>query len=594
MREGRGHASEKNKKNKKGTSSEAAASSLGCSAAELEQLKGLLALLRSGSPVLSSLVEAGRACGSSPQVVTGAKGLDKKKSGDSNQKAAAEGQQASRGKQAATEWIEVQFKPRKNVEQSTEQPKSSTKVVTSSNATAVNSVVELTTDKACFCMASMAEAKKAMAELSSARPMAVLAPGPVDGKGQKVPVVVEKEGKECSWTRWLIQLGTEDVVLDYSGITAGGRVGATNTKVVVFGRFGKCPPDVWTALQQNPKSAVDTWLKRTVGLAEVGRLHPPRLSNEELSVVAEVPPGDVAKVEQASGGNGLFARRFIETAEDRAEQRIVPLQVQHDRLAALRIAKSKGTLVQGVVPTRRGWGIRVLAENFQAVLTDVNPTAQADLLGDEYVVSGLPLSWGSANVKEFLGEWAAKPVGRPVRAGFTNSWTVRAEQPPPASKLLNQDPLGLNVVGIVTKKEFRPRPNKTVLKMKTGTASAKPQLPKSWAERIKGTAEASSAEEPQARQRQEETIQAKAAETSTPPCMPSVGPSPANFMAQLQAMIANAIVPLQQEIFAIKEAMAEDAGGDEEDMKDSSKRMAENGCRDPGPANKTAKVMQNS
>ena len=192
----------------------------------------------------------------------------------------------------------------------------------------------------------------------------------------------------------------------------------------------------------------------------------PRLVNDELSVVAEVPPGDIAKVELSSGENGLFSRRFVESEEDRTKQRIVPLEPQHDRLAALRIAKSKGVLALGVVPTRRGWGIRVLAESFQAVLADINPAEQAELLGDAYLVSGLPLSWGSANVKEFLGAWAARPVGRPIRVGFTNTWTVKAEQPPPATKLRNGDPLGLNVIGIVSKKEFRTKPNRVVLQMK--------------------------------------------------------------------------------------------------------------------------------
>ena len=341
---------------------------------------------------------------------------------------------------SATAWEQVPSKHKVPAKQEDKQEVTPVEVLTSCNAIAVGSIKELTNDKACFCMASMSDARKAISELSSDKPMAILVPGPVDGNGKQVPVVVRKEGKECSWTRWLVRLGKKEVVFDYSGVTAGGRVGATNTKVVVFVRQGKCPTDVWTSLKQNPKAAVDMWLKQTAGLAKVGRLYAPRLVNEELSVVTEVPPGDVARVELASGENGLFSRRFVESPEDRAKQRVVPLETQHDRLAALRIAKSKGALSLGVVPTKRGWGVRVLAENFQSVLADVNPTAQADFLGEEYVVSGLPLSWGSANVAEFLGKWAAKPVGTPRRVGFTNTWSVRAEQPPPSTTLRNGDP----------------------------------------------------------------------------------------------------------------------------------------------------------
>ena len=119
------------------------------------------------------------------------------------------------------------------------------------------------------------------------------------------------------------------------------------------------------------------------------------------------------------------------------------------------------------------------SKELQAVLADVNPEAQADFLGEEYVVSGIPLSWNSANVKQFLGMWAAKPVGRPARVGFTNTWSVRAEQPPPASALRNPDPLGLNVLALFSKKEYRPKQNKVVLKMKKGTGS-KEALDHGW------------------------------------------------------------------------------------------------------------------
>ena len=140
---------------------------------------------------------------------------------------------------------------------------------------------------------------------------------------------------------------------------------AANVKVAVLGREGKSPKDVWKALQQAPKAAVDTWLKKKAGLTEVGRIHAPRLINEELSVVAAIPPHDITRVELASGENGLFSQRFVETAEDREQQRVVPLDKQHDRLAALRIARSKGSLALGVVPTRRGWDIRVQAKSFR-------------------------------------------------------------------------------------------------------------------------------------------------------------------------------------------------------------------------------------
>ena len=50
----------------------------------------------------------------------------------------------------------------------------------------------------------MADAKKATSELSSDKPMAILAPGQIEGRGTQVPIVVKKEGKVFSWTRRIV------------------------------------------------------------------------------------------------------------------------------------------------------------------------------------------------------------------------------------------------------------------------------------------------------------------------------------------------------------------------------------------------------
>ena len=556
-----------------GTGASGSSTSLaGASSEELMLLSQLLQLLRSGSSELKGLLGASTGSSQPSPAQKAPAPLKKDK------------------EQPATDWVQAPSRFKVPAKPENKQEVTPVEVLTSCNANAVGSIKELTTDKACFCMASMADARKAISELSSDKPMAILVPGPVDGTGRQVPVVVRKEGKECSWTRWLVQLGKQDVAFDYSGVTAGGRVGATNTKVVVFGRQVKCPADVWASLQQNPKAAVDMWLKKTVGLTEVGRLYAPMLVNEELSVVAEIPPGGVARVELASGENGLFSRRFVESPEDRAKQRVVPLEAQHDRLAAMRIAKSKGALSLGVVPTKRGWGIRVLAENFQTALADVNPTAQADFLGEEYVVSSLPLSWGSANVAEFLGQWAAKPVGRPRRVGFTNTWSVRVEQPPPASTLRNGDPLGLNVIGVVSKKEYRPKPNQVVLRMRPGPTSKNTQMPRSWAETVKIPA----ATNPAMRQRPAQQVRsASPAEAPSAPTLPNGSAPPADFMAQLQAMIVAAVKPLQEEIAAIKEVVDQDMQDEaeaeaseeevEEDAEDETMKEAKRFAEVPEP-----------
>ena len=213
----------------------------------------------------------------------------------------------------------------------------------------------------------------------------------LDGKGVETQVIVkDSRGEKQTRTRFLVQLGHGDVTFDHSLVAYGKEVGQVNKKVVVYGVNGKCPKEVWKSLTDNPKSAVDKWLKTTAGLTEVGHLGKPRLVDEVLQVVAEVPPGAVEKTIASSGQGGLFAREFLEN-EQTSQLSKVPLPIEHDRAAALRIAASLGNKARGVVPTRKGWAVQVLSAHFQEVAQEVNPDRAALWAGAEYEVSGLPL-----------------------------------------------------------------------------------------------------------------------------------------------------------------------------------------------------------
>ena len=198
-----------------------------------------------------------------------------------------------------------------------------------------------------------------------------------------------------------------------------------------------------------------------------------------------------------------------------------------------------------------------------------------------------------------LMAWAAKPVGRPRRVGFTNMWSVRAEQPPPATTLRNADPLGLNVIGVVSKKEYRPRPNQVVLRMKPGATNKNTQMPRSWAETVKGPVATTTPAGP--RPVQQVHVFASPGEVPPAPTLPK-GPAPqADFMAQLQAMIVAAVKPLQEEITAIKgavnqdmqdQAEAEDSEEDDEDDEDEEDEIvkeAKRGVEEPEAAGKPQK-----
>ena len=545
----------------------------GASPTELQLLSSLLQLIRSGSPLVQSLLSASQ---SQPQPSAPAqeRAVDEvAKSSRAKLQGQEEVSQRRKETPAATKpgWQVQMPKRSSQAEPKAEAAADVSEVVSPSNAEAVESTGKLTRDKACFCLTTKAGAVKALAELSSPLPMAVLAPTKIGDKGTEVSVLVKKGKSVTSWTRFLVQLGKEDVVFDHSQVPKGGRVTDANVKLVVYGRQHKSPDDVWKSLQSTPKAVVDAWLKKTAGLQEVGRLHNPRLVAEsgELSVVAEMPPAEATKAEVVSGEGGLFVRRFLETEADRARQRVVPLDTKHDRLASLRVAKSLPGVALGVVPTRRGWGIRVAAEKYEQVLAEVNPEAQATLAGSDYLVSGLPLSWGQNNVKTFLGAWDARPVGQPTRVGFRNTWTVRATQEPPNTCLQNHDPLGLNVLATISVKEYRPRSPKvkTVLKLQSEQSTKETKLPKSWAAvAAQGTASRTVNKSPceSAALHSAQTLRTDQPQAmAAPPQSPQVQAFPPDFMTQLQAMIQSVVrtemKPVYAELEQVRAVVDEDA-----------------------------------
>ena len=554
-------------------------SSLGCSPAELEQLKELLVLLRSGSPVLKPVANSSKeSCILKPEV-SGVTPPEKSPS--------------TSAKVNPTDGWHVQKTTKTTkTDVAMKSCTSGIELLSPCNASAVSGVSELTVNKACVCLASVEEAKKAIAELSSPLPMAMLVPIRIDGRGVEQPVLVKKtDGQNATWTRLLIQLGKEDVVFDQSKVPVGGHVGNTNVRVVVYGKEGKTPDDLWQSFRSSPKAIADRWLKNTAGLSECGRIQGPRLVEDTLSIVVEVPPAMVEKVLCASAEQGVFSREFLDENQT-SKTRIVPVDLRHDRMAALRVAQSLQGKAFGVVPTKKGWGIRVPADSFDAVLAEVNPDARESLVGDLYTVSGLPLSWNRDNVKAFLGSWSATPVGRPMRVGFRQTFTVRAKQPPPTTTLRNPDPLGLNVLALISLKEHRPNKNKTVMtfrpKNKTGPNSSRAAASRTWVDAVKSPATAKLPETRTPASTASATPPGGAARTLDVSVL--TAPSHTNdFMMQLQKMMEAIVAPIQNEITQMKKVMEEDledqmeADEEESDAEEQEQQNSEKITEKTGP-----------
>jgi hypothetical protein len=400
------------------------------------------------------------------------------------------------------------------------------------NADVVAGVDFLTQSKACVALVSFSEAKKVVAELSSPLPMAILSTRKVDDKGEELAVLVkDKLGKLQTRTRFLVQLGAKPVTFNQSHFAKGGEVGELRKPVVVFLAQEKTSKDMWENALKNPKQMTDQWLRSVLQTESIGRIQEPRLSEGTLSAVAYVLAGNVDLVLKASGQQGVLSRPYWDSDRQPEMFAKVFLDCKHDREAALRIASSVKEKAWGLMSTKKGWAIRVLAADQQAIQTQTNPSFQ---VGKVYKVSGLPLSWHEENVKKILGDWDAMPI-KSFRIGFRATWLVRSSQPPPATTLTNSDPVGLNVLAVISESEPRPQKTREVLR----PANLKP-----------GTGNAVCKES--ASQRQPPPVQRQ-------PTAPKKVPSrdqpafelPESALASIQAAIAAALAPLQAKLHAM-------------------------------------------
>ena len=106
-----------------------------------------------------------------------------------------------------------------------------------------------------------------------------------------------------------------------------------------------------------------------------------------------------------------------------------------------------------------GWSVRVLPEDYEEVLKELRPDDFANFIGVDYLVTGLPMDWGSAAVAKFIAPWDDHAIVRySRRSGWNKHWVVRSKQDPPTEPLVNPDEMGLKVLAVI--RELQPRVNK--------------------------------------------------------------------------------------------------------------------------------------
>lgn len=366
-------------------------------------------------------------------------------------------------------WQDVSRKKKKKVESAGVQSAAETATTASEevslaegqfSAPPVVTVAEMREGVPGICLAkTQAEAKKALAEIKSTKPLAILSPKQLDSSSVQMQVKVKKDGKTLAWMRWLTQLGTGEVSLvnakgSLAQKAAGEgekKVAAGTKRVVLTAHQAHMTASNWKALSHNPIATARTWLLQRAEAKEVVEVAPPtRVSGKEgqTQMVALVDEGSWEKVQRACGKDGVVVREFLDAATSKYSFKVVPLPKEQVSLeSARRSGATFGDKVWGAVPMRIGVGLRVRPENFEEVLRAVQGEDAVKFLGRRFRVKGVPLLWGKDALLGYLAEngWQAEVLGFPTRTGFRRTWTVKAAAAPPLDILEYADDTWLQI-----------------------------------------------------------------------------------------------------------------------------------------------------
>ena len=117
-----------------------------------------------------------------------------------------------------------------------------------------------------------------------------------------------------------------------------------------------------------------------------------------------------------------MTRPFCTTEEEKLLFRSVPLPLDLSLDGALRKTAWLADRAYGVVTTRMGLAVRVLAADFEEIIKLVQPDTCSKFLGELWDVSGLPLSSSPDAVTDFFTGWKVTPL-KTFRQGCRGTWS---------------------------------------------------------------------------------------------------------------------------------------------------------------------------
>jgi hypothetical protein len=220
-------------------------------------------------------------------------------------------------------------------------------------------------------LATNAEAKQLATEVRSKGALAVLSPSQVgdEEKGSWIAVLAtDKNGRQQVRQRWLLQLGAVDV--EYTPTAPQVEAVQLDTVETVLA-FNKehCEGTSWKAVESAPREAAARWLRVKVGASVLDVRPPTRVAGRpgEIQVVATISTKSEAATLRASGKDGVWVRPFYKAPQDRDRFNVVLMERGKSLDEACRAAERLAGDAWGVVPTRQGYAVRVLADQKERV-----------------------------------------------------------------------------------------------------------------------------------------------------------------------------------------------------------------------------------
>ena len=247
------------------------------------------------------------------------------------------------------------------------------------------------------------ETRQALQRPKASVPQAVLCSKDINemGVGLDVPVT-DSHGKPDSRYRYLFQVGTGEVSCDKSSFQVGGAFATKTVRAVVTVDKGHVKNATWErCIQMDPENAVREWIgQQKIKALEVQR--PSLYVRGAMRMVVRLSSANANLLMRACGVDGILTGTFVETDEDKRKFATIPLDVTREK--AMERASFHGLECWGVVPQRngQGWGIRVLASEYERLAKLFRPNDYQKITGDTYEISGLPVWMGEEGLTEFL------------------------------------------------------------------------------------------------------------------------------------------------------------------------------------------------